>query len=114
MAVQTPDILRRWPTISGFDWDTGNREKCRKHGLSQADIEAIFRGTIAVYRDTGHSLDEERLKAIGKTDDGRDVVIVFTLRDRDELTLIRPISARYMHAKEVTNYESEAAAFGQR
>ena len=113
MAVQTSDIRRRWPTISGFDGDTGNRGKCRKHGLSQADIEAFFRGTIAVYRDPDHSRDEERLKATGKTENGRAVVVVFSLRDRNEQTLIRPISARYMHAKEVANYEKEAAAFGQ-
>jgi hypothetical protein len=114
MAVQSPNIQRRWPSIVGFNWDAGNRDKCRKHGLSQAAIEALFHGSIAVYRDPGHSRHEERLKAIGKTDDGRDVVIVFTLRDRGGQTLIRPISARYMHAKEVANYEKEAAEFGQR
>jgi uncharacterized protein len=114
MAVQPPTIRKHWPSIAGFDWDTGNRDKCRKHGLSQADIEALFHGPVAVYRDPEHSGQEERLKAIGKTMDGRDIIIVFTLRDRDGETLIRPISARNIHAKEVANYEKEAAAIGQR
>jgi hypothetical protein len=27
-----------------FDWDSGNREKSQKHGVSIADIEAFFAG----------------------------------------------------------------------
>jgi uncharacterized DUF497 family protein len=29
---------------SGFDWDAGNLEKCQKHGVSIAEIEAVLRG----------------------------------------------------------------------
>ncbi len=36
-------------SIGGFDWDAGNRDKCRKHGLALAEIEAFFRGRIAVH-----------------------------------------------------------------
>jgi uncharacterized protein len=54
-----------------------------------------------------HADDETRFKAIGKARDNRHVFVVFTLR-RDRVTmLIRPISARYMHQKEVTVYEKE-------
>lgn len=28
--------------IAGFDWDRGNRAKCRKHGVSAEEIEALF------------------------------------------------------------------------
>jgi hypothetical protein len=28
--------------VSGFDWDDGNRAKCQKHGVSIAEIEALF------------------------------------------------------------------------
>lgn len=28
----------------GFDWDAGNRDKCQKHGVSIAEIEAFLRG----------------------------------------------------------------------
>jgi hypothetical protein len=42
------------------------------------------------------------------------VFIVFTLRKQDAGTLIRPLSARYMHRKEVEHYEKEAAKAEQR
>jgi len=79
-----------------------------------AAIEAMFQRPVALYRDPAHSSDEERFKAIGKTDAGRSVVIVFTLRQSAGESFIRPISARYMHAKEIANYEEEAAKIGQR
>jgi uncharacterized DUF497 family protein len=94
--------------IGGFDWDAGNREKCRRHGLSLADIEALFRGPLAVH--PARLGDEERLIAIGRTAEGRDVLVVFTLRRQGEKTLIRPISARYMHQREVAHYEKAAKA----
>ena len=35
------------------------------------------------------------------------VFVVFTLRTHGEETLIRPISARYMHGKQINAYEKE-------
>ena len=35
--------------------------------------------------------------------------VVFTLRERDGLTLIRPISSRYMHSREAKRYDEESA-----
>jgi uncharacterized DUF497 family protein len=91
--------------VSGFDWDSGNREKCRKHGLSLAAIEEVFAGPVMILPDLAHSQSEERFRAIGKTDAGRYVFLVFTLRDRAGKRFIRPISARYMHKKEIDSYE---------
>ncbi len=96
--------------VAGFDWDEGNRSKCQKHGVSRAAIEAIFRSPIAVLPDPLHSKSEERFMAIGKGEDGRGIFVVFTLRARRGTRLIRPISARYMHRKEMEHYEKEAAA----
>jgi uncharacterized DUF497 family protein len=28
--------------VSGFDWDSANRTKCQKHGVTFAEIEALF------------------------------------------------------------------------
>jgi hypothetical protein len=95
--------------VSGFDWDSGNRAKCQKHGVSIADIEAAFARPIAVLPDPLHSRVEERFKAIGATDHGRFVLIVFTLRRKGAALAIRPISARYMHRKEIDHYEKEIA-----
>jgi uncharacterized DUF497 family protein len=100
--------------VVGFDWDAGNRDKCQKHGVSIVAIESLFQGPIAVFPDPLHSGREERFKAIGRTEGGRGVLIVFTLRVHDGETVIRPISARYMRRKESAYYEKEAAGTAQR
>lgn len=100
--------------IVGFEWDGANRDKCRKHGVSVAEIESLFQRPIAVFPDPTHSQGEMRFKAIGKTNRGRSVFAVFTLRNRDGEAWIRPIGARYMHAKEVRHYEEEAAKIEKR
>jgi uncharacterized DUF497 family protein len=93
--------------IAGFDWDDGNVSKCRQHGVSAEEIESLFESSVLIVPDEAHSQSEERLRAIGKTARGRSVFLVFTLRTRDGKTLIRPISARYMHKKEIASYEKE-------
>ena len=103
-------VVRVDERISGFQWDEANREKCLKHGVSLAEIESSFHRPIAVFPDPAHSRRETRFKAIGQTDKGRSILIVFTLRRREGETLIRPISARYMHRKEVAYYEEKEAA----
>ena len=95
--------------ISGFDWDEGNREHCRKHGVSIAEIEAVLRGSPRVAPDLGHAHLEDRLIAIGRTAVGRPVFVAFTLREKGGRRLIRPVSARYMHAKEIERYEAQGA-----
>ena len=95
--------------FSGFDWDAGNRKKCQKHGVSSAEIESLFHRAVKIAPDLQHSQDEERFKAVGVTDAGRHILVVFTLRRRGHEILIRPVSARYMHKKEVAYYEKETA-----
>ena len=90
--------------IAGFDWDSGNWPKCGKHGVSQAEIEEVFTGTPAV--ETDPFPEEARMRAIGKSAAGRYVFVVFMLREIDGQTKLRPISARYMHEKEASNYET--------
>jgi hypothetical protein len=70
-------------------------------------IEELFVRPHGTRVDEQHSLVEGRLKAIGRTREGRFVFLVFTLRERDGKTYIRPISARYMHRKEIEHYEKE-------
>ena len=52
-----------------------------------------------------HSVDEQRFIAIKRNVEGRPMFIAFTLREQDGATLIRPVSARYMHKKEIERYE---------
>lgn len=92
-------------TVARFEWDEGNWPKCGRHGVPRGEIEALFELAPSVYPDSGHSQAEERMLAIGKTRSGRFVLVAFTLRRRGGETMIRPISARYMHSKEVEHYE---------
>jgi uncharacterized DUF497 family protein len=91
--------------FDGFDWDRGNREKCQKHGLSIAEIEGVFSQPVMVLPDKENPHGEQRFRAIGTAFEGRKVFVVFTLRKHGDGVLIRPISARYMHKKEVESYE---------
>lgn len=91
--------------VAGFDWDEGNRGKCQKHGVTIEEIESVFAGEPAIGPDAAHSTAETRFLAIGCASSGRHVFLAFTWRGRDGVQLIRPISARYMHAKEVQHYE---------
>lgn len=100
--------------VVGFDWDGGNREKCRKHGVSIVEIEDLFGGELITFPDAPHSRGEERIKAIGTTGQGRHVLVVFTMRRRGGERLIRPISARYMHEPEVAYYEKAIASAEER
>jgi uncharacterized protein len=92
---------------NGFDWDKSNRAKCEKHGLSVPAVESLFTRPLAILPDLAHSRSERRFRAIGRTEKGRGVFIVFTLRRKGDEVLIRPISARYMHKKEIEAYEKE-------
>ena len=91
--------------FDGFDWDGSNRDKCERHGVAVAEIEGLFGAALRVGRDVAHSTVEQRFRAIGLTRAGRSLFVVFTWRVIDGKRLIRPISARYMHRKEVRAYE---------
>ena len=91
--------------FSGFNWDEANLKKCQKHGVTIEEVESVFSGTPPIGPDAGHSTAEARFLAIGTARSGRYVFLAFTWRERDGAKLIRPISARYMHAKEVQHYE---------
>jgi uncharacterized DUF497 family protein len=103
--------------FSGFEWDRGNRSKCQKHGISIGTIESAFIRGVTIFPDETHSKKERRLRAIGYTENGRAIFIAFTLRRRGKNQYIRPISVRYMHAKEIKSYEKnekETADFQKR
>lgn len=89
----------------GFDWDKGNWPKCGKHGVSREAIERLFlEGQARVAPDLKHTTPtESRHIAAGRVE-GRAMFVAFAFRGG----LIRPISARYMHAKEASNYEKSA------
>jgi len=94
-----------WSKLNGFEWDAGkDRKSLDKHGVSKAEAEQLFfNEPLLVMPDSRHSLQEARIHALGKTDEGRLLHVTFTLREGG--TLIRVISARSMHRKERSIYE---------
>lgn len=97
----------KFEALNGFQWDHGNREKCVKHGVSRTEIEAVFfQDGVLVLEDVAHSQDEARFIVIGLGEDDRPLFVCFTLRETDESRFIRPISARYMHEREVKAYDA--------
>jgi len=89
--------------IKEFDWDAGNIDKNEiKHDVKWLECEQIFfNKPLLFFKDTVHSIAEERYYAYGKTDVGRLLTVVFTIRKNK----IRVISAREMSKKERNNYE---------
>jgi uncharacterized DUF497 family protein len=91
-----------------IEWDVGNRDKCQQHGLSLEDIEHVLaHSETFIVPDFKHSLLERRLIAIGRIAAGRYAFVAFAPREQDGRAILRPISARYMHLKEIRRYEEE-------
>ena len=88
---------------TGFQWDAGNSEKnWDLHRVSRAEAEQVFfNRPILVASDATHSQEEARYAALGRTNDGRRLTIVFTVRD----TQVRVISARDQSRQERRIYE---------
>lgn len=77
--------------------------------LPSVSVTVTPESSIVVFPDIAHSGREKRFIAVGKTEKARYIFMVFTLRDGEKGKLIRPISARYMHEKEVKYYEKTIA-----
>ena len=75
--------------------------------MSIADIEALFSSPLLIVPDAAHSKTASRIRALGKSSAGRMAFPVFTVRPKGGRRLMRAISARYMHAKEIASYEKE-------
>lgn len=95
--------------LDGFDWDDANTAKVQSHGVSIAEIEGLFHGELHVFPDVAHSQSEQRYLAIGRSPKRRHIFVAFTFRAYGSKRYIRPISAPYMHAKEVKHYEAQIA-----
>lgn len=92
-------------SVAGFDWDDGNRRKCLKHGVTIAEIENLLSSAPRVAPDVKHSGAEDRFIAVGRNLKGRPLFVAFTVRLKGGRRLFRPVSARYMHKKEIEAYE---------
>ncbi len=92
----------RLKDCTGFEWDEGNATKnWGKHDVSQSECEQVFfNKPLIIRRDSAHSETESRYYVLGRTDFGRLLFEVFTIREK----LIRVISARDMTKREEQRY----------
>jgi uncharacterized DUF497 family protein len=91
--------------VTGFDWDNANISHIFNHDVTPEEAEDVFFDESNVqYDDEKHSVKEDRLIIIGKTQSGRLLYQIFTRRG----DLIRVISSRDINKKEVELYEKKA------
>lgn len=83
--------------LEGFEWDDGNLAHIKKHGVSYKECEEVFlTKDLWITEDQTHSQSEERYRVYGKTEYGRLLFIIITIRNNK----IRVISARDQNRKE--------------
>lgn len=98
-------MMAEYPEFSGFDWDAGNRDKNLKHGVHDWEAEQVFfNKPLLVLADPKHSVAEGRSAAFGRTNAGRALVVVYTMRGGR----LRVSSARDMSRKEREFYGNTA------
>jgi uncharacterized DUF497 family protein len=91
------------PGLEGFEWDAGNTDKnWLRHAVRQAEAEqALLNTPLVLAADITHSQAEGRFIALGRTDTGRGLAVVFTVRGNR----IRVTSARTMSRAERRVYD---------
>ncbi|PIU73642.1 hypothetical protein COS78_01185 [Candidatus Shapirobacteria bacterium CG06_land_8_20_14_3_00_40_12] len=84
--------------LEGFDWDGWNKIKnLVKHQVENKECEDVFFNQPKLVEfDKKHSTIEKRYKILGVTDRKRQLLVVFTIRNKK----IRIISARDQSKKE--------------
>lgn len=99
----TEGVWEELARCEGFEWDTGNAPKVwERHRVSPGEAEQVFFNLpLVAVADARHSGTEPRFLALGQTDAGRRLLVVFTFRGR----LVRVISARDMSRRERKEYE---------
>lgn len=87
--------FRKW---EGFEWDEGNLLKnWERHQVSASECEQVFfNRPLVAGLDDQHSKTEARYHALGVTDAGRSLFVVFTIRSNK----IRVVSAREINRRE--------------
>ncbi|WP_201766661.1 BrnT family toxin [Sphingobium quisquiliarum] len=73
------------------------KAKCQKHGVTLAEIESVFAGTLSIGPDVAHSTVETRFLAIGRASSGRHVFLALA---RTGWGQIYPSDQRPLHACE--------------
>jgi len=97
--------MKSFAESKSFDWDEGNINKnWDKHRVHHLECEEIFfNEPIVTKAEKRRVSQEERISALGVTNEGRFLFVVFTIRRGR----IRVISARNANKKERKIYNEE-------
>lgn len=83
--------------LEGFEWDEGNEQKSfLKHGITPLEAEEAFFNPNFMSADASHSQKEKRYRLLGRTNNNKVLIIVFTIRNNK----VRIISSRLANKKE--------------
>ena len=91
-----------------FEWDDAKAESnLRKHGVDFMEAMSIFADPLMMTRfDDEHSEDEERWVSLGRSGNGRFLLVVHTFSATGPSSaLVRLISARSATRRERARYE---------
>lgn len=91
------------PDPISFLWDKGNIDKnFKKHKVTNKETEETFENKPKfIFEDEKHSTVEKRYGIFGVTDNGKQLSVVFTIRNDK----VRIITAREMSKRERRSYE---------
>lgn len=92
-----------------FEWDPRKAEaNAAKHGVSFDDAVTIFLDANALDgQDLQHSSAETRFRRLGRSADGRVLMVAYTLRRSGDAETIRLISARRASRRERAAYRAK-------
>jgi uncharacterized protein len=89
-----------------FEWHPPKAaSNLAKHGVSFAEAATVFEDDLQlILQDTWHSIGEQRYRCLGRSQQGRLLLVVYTERQPD---ITRIISAREATPREEDKYERE-------
>lgn len=91
-----------------FEWDpTKAASNLRKHGVSFPTAVRVFSDPYALVEQDRIENGEERWQTIGVVDGIVMLLVAHTVREQDDVEVIRIISARRADRKERRRYEKE-------
>ena len=99
--------IERLGEPGSFEWDAGNSNKnLGEHNVEDREAEEVFFDpNRRLYPDPSHSQSETRRIIVGRTERGRLLFVVFTIRNQR----VRVISARDLNkARDADLYEEAA------
>lgn len=102
ILTEVEDVI---PEPIQFEWDKGNIDKSfKKHGITNEEAEEVFVCSLTVLlEDEKHSGIEKRYLLLGKSEEGKLLSVIFTIRGRK----VRVVSARPVSRKERRLYENQ-------